>query len=102
MTYEYVTVNKVSRADGYPLPKIEEIHNKLSGGKTFTELDLSHAYEQMILDDASEELVTINTHRGLYYYNRLPYGVHIVCTWNFPKNDGKFTKWDSTYWRSIR
>ena len=70
-----VTVNKVSRLDGYPIPKIEELHNKLAGGKTFTELDLSHAYEQMVLDDASKELVTINTHRGLYRYNRLPYGV---------------------------
>ena len=69
------TVNKVSRLDAYPLPKIEEVHNKLAGGKTFTELDLSHAYEQMVLDDASKDVVTINTHRGLYRYNRLPYGV---------------------------
>ena len=28
-----VTVNKVSRLDAYPLPKIEEVHNKLAGGK---------------------------------------------------------------------
>ena len=70
-----VTVNKVSHLDAYPLPKIEEVHNKLAGGNTFTELDLSHAYEQVILDDSSKELVTINTHRGLYRYNRLPYGV---------------------------
>ena len=68
-------MNNVSRLDTYPVPKIEEIHNKLAGGKTFTELDLSHAYEQMVLDDASKGLVTINTHRGLYRYNRLPYGV---------------------------
>ncbi|CAB4025071.1 putative protein K02A2.6-like protein, partial [Paramuricea clavata] len=54
---------------------MEEVHNKLAGGKTFTELDLSHAYEQMVLDDASKDVVTINTHRGLYRYNRLPYGV---------------------------
>ena len=65
------------------MPKIEEVHNKMAGGKTFTELDLSHAYEQiiirilfkMVLDDASKDVVTINTHRGLYRYNRLPYGV---------------------------
>ena len=44
-------LNKVSRLDTYPVPKIEEIHNKLAGGKTFTELDLSHAYEQMVLDE---------------------------------------------------
>jgi hypothetical protein len=69
------TVNQASRLDAYPIPKIEELHNKLAGGKTFTELDLSHAYEQMVLDDDSKECVTINTHRGLYRYNRLPYGV---------------------------
>ena len=33
-----VTVNKVSRLDAYPFPKIEEVHNKLAGGKTFIEL----------------------------------------------------------------
>ena len=70
-----MTVNQVSHLAAYPLPKIKEVHNKLAGGKTFTELDLSHAYEQMVLDDALKELVTINTHRGLYRYNRLPYGV---------------------------
>ena len=70
-----VTVNKVSRLDAYPLPKIEEVHNKLAGGKTFTELYLSHTYEQMVLDASSKELVMINTHRGLYRYNCLPYGV---------------------------
>ena len=65
-----MTVNKASRLDAYPIPKIEELHNKLAGGKTFTELDLSHAYEQMVLDEDSRKLVTINTHRGLYRYNR--------------------------------
>ena len=29
----------------------------------------------MQLDDCSKELVTVNTHRGLYRYNRLPFGV---------------------------
>ncbi|CAB4045228.1 Hypothetical predicted protein, partial [Paramuricea clavata] len=29
----------------------------------------------MVLEDDSKECVTIHTHRGLYRYNRLPYGV---------------------------
>ena len=44
-------------------------------GQTFTELDLSHAYEQMLVDDDSKEFLTINTHKGLFRYNRFPYGV---------------------------
>ncbi|KAK3737068.1 hypothetical protein QZH41_013874, partial [Actinostola sp. cb2023] len=70
-----LTVNKVSTLDAYPIPKIDDLYTKLAGGKTFTELDLSHAYEQMLLDDDSKQYVTINTHQGLYRYNRLPYGV---------------------------
>ncbi|KAK3725271.1 hypothetical protein QZH41_010111, partial [Actinostola sp. cb2023] len=70
-----LTVNKVSTLDAYPIPKIDDLYTKLAGGKTLTELDLSHAYEQMLLDDDSKQYVTINTHQGLYRYNRLPYGV---------------------------
>jgi hypothetical protein len=70
-----LTVNKVSKLDAYPIPKLDDLYTKLAGGKTFTELDLSHAYEQMLVDENSKEFLTINTHKGLYRYNRLPYGV---------------------------
>ena len=70
-----LTVNKMSRLEQYPLPRTEDLFAKLSAGQKFTELDLSHAYEQMVLDEASQEYVTITTHLGLYRYKRLPYGV---------------------------
>ena len=47
----------------------------MSGGKVFTKLDMSQAYLQLPLDDNSKELVTINTHKGLFQYNRLLFGV---------------------------
>ena len=37
--------------------------------------DLTNAYQQMILDEHSRNLVTINTHKGLYRYTKLPFGV---------------------------
>ena len=67
-----LTVNKVSKLDDYPIPKLDGQYTKLVGGQTFTELHLSHAYEQMLLDENSKEFLTINTHKGLYRYNRLP------------------------------
>ena len=47
----------------------------LGGGKTFTKLDLSHAYNQIVVDEEASKLLTINTQRGLFKVKRLPYGI---------------------------
>ena len=70
-----LTANLAIKVDVHPIPKTEDMLAKLSGGQTFTKLDMSHAYSQLELDDESKDLTTINTPRGLYQYNRLPYGI---------------------------
>ena len=70
-----VTVNPVSRLHRYLIPKIEDLFATLKGSKVFTKIDLSQAYQQLILDDESRKLCVINTHKGLYRYTRLPFGV---------------------------
>ena len=70
-----LTVNKTSRMDSFPIPKVDELLAKLAGGQKYSELDLSHAYEQILLDESSCEIATINKHRGLFQYQRLPYGL---------------------------
>ena len=69
------TVNPASKLDTYPIPKIEDLFAKLSGGQSFTTLDLSRAYHQLPLDEESKQYVVINTQKGLFRYKRLPYGV---------------------------
>ena len=70
-----LTVNQAAKTDSYPLPKINDLFASLAGGETFSKLDLANAYLQIPLDEASQKLVTINTHKGLYKYNRLPLGI---------------------------
>ena len=69
------TVNKASPLDKYPIPKIEDLFSKLAGGQKFTKLDMSQAYQQLCLDDDSTKYVVINTSKGLFKYNRLPFGI---------------------------
>ena len=57
--------------DQNPLHKPEDLFATLVGGKKFTKLDLSQAYQQLTLDNESRKYVTINTHKGLYQYTRL-------------------------------
>ena len=59
----------------YPMPNPEELFTKLNGGELLTKLDLSHAYQQVVLDEKSQHYVIINTHLGLYRNTRLPFGV---------------------------
>ena len=70
-----VTLNPVMSVDQYPLPKPQDLYAKLSGGKKFTTLDLSQAFLQLPLDEQSQKLVVINTHKGMYKFKRLPFGV---------------------------
>jgi len=51
------------------------IFARLAGGKAFTKLDLSQAYQQVLLKEESQKFVVINTHHGLFHFNRLPFGV---------------------------
>ena len=70
-----ITINQAAKLDRYPIPRIDDLFASLAGGKTFSKLDLSHAYQQIQLDKKSRQYVTVNTHRGLFQYTRLPFGV---------------------------
>ena len=72
-----VTINREAKLDihVYPLPRIEDLFANLSGGQFFSKLDLNSAYQQIELDEASKKFTTINTSRGLFQYNRLPFGI---------------------------
>ena len=62
-------------------PDLEVVHYSrrpfatLAGGQKF----LSHAYQQVFLDEKSKEFVAVSTHKGLYRYNRLPFGMASAC-----------------------
>ena len=70
-----VTINPWVKQEGYPLPTVQDLFSTLAGGKLFTKLDLKQAYQQLQVDEGSQEYLTINTHKGLYRYTRLPFGV---------------------------
>lgn len=64
----------------YPLPLPEDIFAKLTGSKYFSHIDLSDAFLQIEVDDQSKELLIINTHIGLFKYNRLTFGIKTAPT----------------------
>ncbi|XP_054746090.1 uncharacterized protein K02A2.6-like [Anastrepha obliqua] len=59
----------------YPLHTPEEIYAKVAGSHCFTVIDLSDAYLQIPVTAESAKLLTINTHMGLFTFNRLAPGI---------------------------
>ena len=64
-------VNPELQPEQYPLPRIEDIFAKLSGGQKFSKIDLRQAYHQLEMEEDSKEYLTMNTHMGLFQYNRM-------------------------------
>ena len=50
-----VTINQAYQPDSYPLPRVDDLFAALSGGTILSKLDLSHAYQQILLDDESKK-----------------------------------------------
>ena len=52
--------------------------NELDGGKVFSKIYLSEAYLQIPVEENSSKLLCINTHRGLYKFDRLVFGLKVA------------------------
>ena len=48
------TINPVIENDTYPVPTVDEVFEKVQGGKLFTKIDLTQAYLQVELDEESK------------------------------------------------
>ncbi|PIO61946.1 reverse transcriptase [Teladorsagia circumcincta] len=70
-------LNDALQLHQHPLPTAEEVFTRVNGGQIFSQIDLADAYlyMQVEVEEKSKEMLTINTHKGLYRYNRLPFGV---------------------------
>ncbi|XP_062514005.1 uncharacterized protein K02A2.6-like [Corticium candelabrum] len=69
------TISRATRMNKYPISQVEDLLARLAKGKYFTKLDLSQAYNQLLLPEKSQQYTTINTFRGLLQYTRLPFGI---------------------------
>ncbi|XP_062704096.1 uncharacterized protein K02A2.6-like [Aedes albopictus] len=68
-------LNDALQPNQYPLPLPQDIFASLANCTVFSQIDLTDAFLQVEVDEESRQLLTVNTHRGLYQYNRLPPGV---------------------------
>ena len=74
---DYRGVNKDTVPDRFPMPRIDELADKVgrTKPKVFSSLDLMRGYHQVKMAEDSKHKTAFTCHLGLYHYRRMPFGL---------------------------
>ena len=67
--------NEAIVRERHPIPTVDDILYHLNGSKVFSKLDLKWGFHQIELEQQSRVITTFITHKGLYRYKRLMFGI---------------------------
>ncbi|CAI5686070.1 unnamed protein product [Oreochromis niloticus] len=72
---DYRALNSKTRKDAFPLPRIDESLDALSGARWFSTLDLAAGYNQVPVTEKDKMKAAFCTPFGLFEWNRMPFGL---------------------------
>ncbi|KAL1141027.1 hypothetical protein AAG570_000953 [Ranatra chinensis] len=77
---DFKVLNKYTRPEKYPLPRLEEILDRMSGASVFSLLDLKAGYHEIRMQEADCEKTAFQFGRGKYELTRMPFGLRNAPT----------------------
>ena len=75
MCIDFKKLNKACPKDSYPLPRIDQLVDAISGHELLTFMDAFSGYNQIRMAPEDEEKTAFITNRGLYCYRVMPFGL---------------------------
>ena len=72
---DYRRVNKLTRKDAYPLPRVNDTLETLSGSRWFSTLNLLSGYWQVEVAEGDRDKTPFITKEGLYEFKVMPFGL---------------------------
>lgn len=72
---DYRRLNKVTKKDVYPLPRVDDALDNLAGAKFYSSIDLKSGYWQIQVDERDREKTAFVTPDGLYHFKVMPFGL---------------------------
>ena len=72
---DYRKLNDITQKDSYPLPRIDDTIDALSGAQWFSTLDLKSGYWQVPLEEDAKEKTAFSTGTGLWQFTVMPFGL---------------------------
>jgi hypothetical protein len=72
---DYRKLNEISKKDAYPMPRVDEILDKLGKARIFSKLDCNQGYYQISVAEEDREKTAFRFEGELLEFTRLPFGL---------------------------
>lgn len=73
---DFSKLNSISAFDPYPMPRVDEMVERLGKAQYLSTLDLCKGYWQVPLTPEAQELTAFRAPSGLYHFTTMPFGLH--------------------------
>ncbi|XP_020600787.1 uncharacterized protein K02A2.6-like [Orbicella faveolata] len=70
--------NQATVREQHTIPTVDDVLYQLNGSTVFSKLDLRWGFHQIELEEQSRNITTFITHKGLFRYKRLMFGISSV------------------------